>query len=218
MDRLRIVIAEDHAIVREGTREILEHDPSLVVVGEAADGPTAMTLVAELQPDVILLDLGLPILNGIEVTRRLRASPPAPRILILSAYDDDDYLMAAMSAGADGYLLKTAHAKDVIAALHTVVSGEVVLDRDLAQRVLAMARRAAPSSGLLTRRELEVLRLAATGLRTKEIASGVGLSQRTVEAHLTSIYTKLGVSNRTEAIRRASARGWLSDPGDPFLP
>jgi len=210
---ITVLIAEDHAVVREGTREILENDPTLVVVAEAADGPSVLELVAHHRPQVILLDLNLPILNGIEVTRRLRAAAREPRILILSAYDDEDYVLAALTAGADGYLLKTSHAADVVAALHAVVGGEVVLDGGVAPAVLSRARDGAPTSGPLTRRELDVLRLAARGARTKEIASSLDVSTRTVEAHLTSIYTKLGVSGRTEAILRANALGLVSTSG-----
>jgi len=210
---ITVLIAEDHAVVREGTREILENDPTLVVVAEAADGPSVLELVAHHRPQVILLDLNLPILNGIEVTRRLRAAAREPRILILSAYDDEDYVIAALTAGADGYLLKTSHAADVVAALHAVVGGEVVLDGGVAPAVLSRARDGTPTSGPLTRRELDVLRLAARGARTKEIASSLDVSTRTVEAHLTSIYTKLGVSGRTEAILRANAMGLVSARG-----
>lgn len=217
MERITILLAEDHAVVREGTREILEKDPTLAVVAEAEDGPSVLALAAELRPDVVLLDLNLPVLNGIEVTKRLCATPPAPRILILSAYDDEDYVMAALSAGASGYLLKTAHAREVVAALHAVVRGEVVLDASVAHRVLARARQEAPVTGLLTGRELEVLRLVAKGSRTKEIAADLSVSTRTVEAHLTSIFNKLGVSSRIEAVLRANSKGWLSVSGDPPL-
>lgn len=218
MEPITVMIAEDHAVVREGTRGILDGDPTLVVVAEAADGPSVLELAAEYRPQVILLDLNLPILNGIEVTRRLRARSPEPRILILSAYDDEDYVLAALSAGANGYLLKTSHASDVVAALHAVMSGELVLDGGVAATVLARARDAAPTTGLLTRRELDVLRQAARGARTKEIASSLNVSTRTVEAHLTSIYTKLGVSGRTEAILRANALGLVSTSGAGRLP
>lgn len=217
MERTSILLAEDHAVVREGTREILERDPAFVIVAEAEDGPSVLALAAELRPDLVLLDLHLPILNGIEVTRQLCASPPAPRILILSAYDDEDYVIAALSAGASGYLLKTAHAREVVAAIHAVARGEVVLDASVANRVLARARQEKPVTGLLTGRELEVLRLISRGSRTKEIAADLSVSTRTVEAHLTSIFNKLGVSSRTEAVIRANAKGWITIPGDHRL-
>jgi DNA-binding NarL/FixJ family response regulator len=214
MQRTAILLAEDHAVVREGTRQILERDPAFVIVAEAEDGPSVLALAAELRPDLILLDLNLPILNGIEVTRQLCASPPAPRILILSAYDDEDYVMAALTAGASGYLLKTAHASEVVAAIHAVARGEVVLDASVANRVLARARQEKSVTGLLTVRELEVLQLVSRGSRTKEIAADLSVSTRTVEAHLTSIFNKLGVSSRTEAVLRASSKGWITLPGD----
>jgi DNA-binding NarL/FixJ family response regulator len=214
MQRTAILLAEDHAVVREGTRQILERDPAFVIVAEAEDGPSVLALAAELRPDLILLDLNLPILNGIEVTRQLCASPPAPRILILSAYDDEDYVMAALTAGASGYLLKTAHATEVVAAIHAVARGEVVLDASVASRVLARARQEKSVTGLLTGRELEVLQLVSRGSRTKEIAADLSVSTRTVEAHLTSIFNKLGVSSRTEAVLRASSKGWITLPGD----
>ncbi len=217
VDSIRILIAEDHAVVREGTREILERDPSLAVVAEAEDGRTVLARCAEVRPDVVLLDLNLPVLNGIEVTRRLRLAAHRPRVLILSAYDDEDYVLAALSAGANGYLLKTAHATDVVAALHAVVRGEVVLDPTVATKVLARASGTERRGGPLSARELEVLRLAAKGARTREIAEALAVSPRTVEAHLTSVFNKLGVSTRTEAVARAGAEGWLTS-GDRTPP
>jgi|NGEPerStandDraft_6_1074524.scaffolds.fasta_scaffold109980_2 NarL family two-component system response regulator LiaR len=218
-ERLKVFLAEDHAVVREGTREMLERDPSLEVVGEAEDGPRTVSLVMELRPDVVLLDLGLPGLNGIEVTRRLQALVPPPHVLILSAYDDADYVVAASEAGATGYLLKTAHANAVIAAIHAVARGEVVLDPALARELVARASGGAPSRALLSHHELDILGLAARGLRTREIADQIGVSGRTVEAHFTNIFNKLGVTSRTEAIVRAAARGWLTlqDEGSPQL-
>ncbi len=117
MMQLRVVLGEDHAVVREGTRQILEQDPDITVVGEAADGAAVVALAARLFPDIVLLDLSMPVMNGVEATRRVRAQERPPRVLILSAYDDEDYVVAAIDAGASGYLLKTAHAADVIAAI-----------------------------------------------------------------------------------------------------
>ncbi len=205
---LRVLLAEDHAVVREGTRQMLERDQDIVVVGEAADGVEVVALAASRSPDVILLDLSMPRMNGIEATRRIRAAQPATQVLILSAYDDEDYVVAAIEAGAAGYLLKTAHASEVIAAIRTVAGGHVVLDPKIARHVIG--RRADPGDAEQpTPREVEILRLAAHGLRTRDIAEELGVSTRTVEAHFTGIFNRLGVGSRTEAIVRAASRGWI---------
>lgn len=207
MRLVRVLLAEDHAVVREGTRQILEGDASLDVVGEAADGAEVVALASRLRPDVVLLDLHMPILNGIEATRRIVAQAPDARTLILSAYDDEDYVSAALDAGASGYLLKSAHGREVLAAIHAVAQGQVVMDARLARR--AFQRHEAPAADQPTARELEVLRLAARGLRTRDIAAELGTSPRTVEAHFTSIFNRFGVTTRVEAVMHANARHWL---------
>jgi DNA-binding NarL/FixJ family response regulator len=211
-NRVRLLLAEDHALVREGTREILERDERLSVIGEADDGPTAVALAAELRPDIVLVDLDLPILNGIEVIRRIRAMPEGPVAIVLSAYDDEDYVMAALSAGATGYLLKTAHADELIASIHAAARGETVLQGSVGRALLTRVRPASGEHHVLSDRELEVLRLAANGAHTKEIAARMSVSARTVEGHLTAIFNKLGVSSRIEAIMFATARGWVNVP------
>ncbi len=208
MMQLRVVLGEDHAVVREGTREILEQAPDITVVGEAADGAEVVALAARLCPDIVLLDLSLPVINGVEATRRIRAVPNAPKVLILTAYDDEYYVVAAIEAGAGGYLLKTAHAGDVITAIRAVARGEVVLDPSVARHLVDRATDG-PRNERLTSRELAILRLAARGRRTKDIATALSLSVRTVEAHFTSIFNKLAVSTRTEAIVVAASRGWV---------
>ncbi|HET9755283.1 MAG TPA: response regulator transcription factor [Candidatus Limnocylindrales bacterium] len=218
MDRVTVLLAEDHAVVREGTREMLERDPLISVVGEAEDGAAAVALAADLSPDVVLLDLGLPVLNGIEAARRIRALPRPPRVLILSAYDDNDYVTAAVEAGASGYLLKTSHMRDVVAAIRSVALGEVVLHPAVAARLLMRSRARDQAPEMLTDRELQVLRHAARGARNKEIAHLLSVSTRTVEAHFTSVFNKLGVTSRTEAILQAVARGWLALDRERELP
>lgn len=216
MPPLRVLLAEDHAVVREGTRQILERDPEIVVVGEAADGAEVVALAARLAPDVVLLDLSLPVMNGIEATRLIRSVEPAPRVLILSAYDDEDYVVAAVEAGANGYLLKSAHASDVIAAIRAVASGQIVLHPGVARHLMARGTDNAARE-VLTDREIAVLRSAARGNRTKDIATELSVSTRTVEAYFTNIFNKLGVMTRTEAIVHAASRGWVSLERDPRI-
>lgn len=211
MRTVRVLLAEDHAVVREGTRQIVEADAAIAVVGEAADGEQVVALAARLRPDVVLLDLHMPVLNGIEATRQIVGETPDAKTLILSAYDDDDYVAAALDAGASGYLLKSANGHEVIAAIHAVAQGQVVMDARLARR--ALRRRESPDVNEPTSRELEVLRLAARGLRTKDIAAELGTSPRTVEAHFTSIFNRFGVTTRTEAVLHAAARRWIHVEG-----
>lgn len=212
MRTVRVLLAEDHAVVREGTRQIVEADPAIEVVGEASDGAEVVALASRLRPDVVLLDLHMPVLNGIEAARRIVADAPDARILVLSAYDDEDYVSAALDAGASGYLLKSAHGHEVVAAIHAVAEGQVVMDARLARR--ALRRRDSRAVDVPTARELEVLRLAARGLRTKDIAAELGTSPRTIEAHFTSIFNRFGVTTRTEAVMHAAARRWIRHEGE----
>jgi DNA-binding NarL/FixJ family response regulator len=216
MTSLRVLLAEDHAVVREGTRTLLEQSPDIEVVGEAPDGAAVVEMAVRLAPDVVLMDLGMPGMNGIEATRRI-AGPgtSGPHVLILSAYDDEDYVMAALEAGASGYLLKSAHAGEVVAAIRAVATGQLVLDPGVARHVVG--RRPGVSREELTPRELDVLRLAATGGRTRDIAEQLCVSGRTVEATFTNVFNKLGVMTRAEAIVYAASRGWIRLDREPRL-
>ena len=209
-----MLIADDHAIVREGTRKILERDPLIETVGEAEDGRQAVELAARLRPDIVLLDLRLPLIGGIEAIGQIREVSPATKVLVLSAYDEDDYVFAALEAGAGGYLLKTAHGSEVIDAIHSVSRGDVVLHPDIAAKLVrargAARNRQQDSVDLLSEREAEILGLAAKGLHNKDIARELALSIRTVEGHLSHVFAKIGVSSRTEAILFALSHHWFT--------
>lgn len=190
--------------MRLGTRHMLEKEIDLRVVGEAEDGLEALDLIKRLQPDVAVLDVRMPRLNGIEVLRQVKGCCPDARTLMLSAYDDDDYVLAAMEAGATGYMLKTANARQLVEAVRVVSQGETVLHPAIAAKVARLWARqgARPEHSMvdLTAREMEVLVLAAKGHRNRSIADILNISSRTVEGHFKSIFDKLGLSSRVEAV------------------
>jgi DNA-binding NarL/FixJ family response regulator len=211
MEPIRIVLAEDHSLMREGTRRILEQYPDLTVVGEAEDGKQALELVERLQPDVAILDIRMPKLNGIEVVRHMKKCCANTKALMLTAYDDDDYILALMEAGASGYLLKTAQARELIESVRSVHSGEPVLHPAIAAKIARLWAHGRISGKhepveQLSPRELEVLELAAKGLRNKAIADRLSISVRTVEGHFNNIFVKLDVSSRIEAVLYAVSR------------
>jgi DNA-binding NarL/FixJ family response regulator len=217
MQKIRILIADDHTLVREGTRERLEREEDFEVVGEAADGEEAVELARQLKPNVAIIDIAMPNLNGIEATKQIKANQPATSILVLSAYDNDQYIYAVLEAGASGYLLKNVRGAQLVDAIRDVSAGEVVLDPHVARKVVqwfsTMSHGKSVVEGLpdhVSERELEVLKLAAKGMSNKEIASELALSVRTVQSHLGNIFDKLGVSSRTEAVLRALNEGWIS--------
>ncbi len=208
---ISVLLADDHALVREGTRQMLERHAEITVVGEAVDGETAIEMVRDLRPDVLVLDMSMPVANGVEVTTVVRSAPDPPQVLILSAYDDGDYASAALRAGASGYLLKTAGGEDLYAAILAVARGEVVLHPTIAARVLESHPGHEHDHVMtLSERELEVLSHASRGLRTADIADELSVSSRTVESHFTSIFNKLGVANRTAAVLHAASQGWIA--------
>jgi len=212
--RIRVVIAEDHPLFRQGTRRILERQADIAVVGEAEDGAGAAEFGARLRPDVMLLDIRMPGLSGVEVTRQVHAQAPSTAILILSAYDDDHYVRALLEAGASGYLLKTVRASDLVDAVRRVAAGEMVLDPAIARKLPRLLTRPQPPQGRLTGKELDVLRLVCRGLKNKEIALELAMSVRTVEGHLEAIFNKLGLRSRTEVALYASSRGWFREDGE----
>ncbi len=216
METIRILIADDHAFVREGTRRILEQEPDLEVVAEAGDGEETVKLACDLKPDVALVDVAMPRIDGIEATRRIKALCPAVAVLVLSAYDDDQFVFGLLEAGAAGYLLKSVRGQEIVNAIRAVHAGESVLHPSVARKVL---NRFAGVSGkpldrksldLLTEREMEVLKMVTKGLSNKDIAEGLCLSVRTVQGHLANIFNKLRVSSRTEAVVHALKEGWVT--------
>jgi len=214
--KIKILIADDHAVVREGTRQILEQEPDLDVVAEAGDGEEAVRLAGTFKPDVAIIDIAMPKLDGIEATRQIKILYPTIVVLILSAYDDDQFVFSLLEAGAAGYLLKSVRGRELIDAVRAVSAGESVLHPSIARKVL---NRFVPVSGkpreqksleVLTEREMEVIRLATRGLSNQDIANELCLSLRTVQAHLGHIFNKLQVSSRTEAVVRALKEGWIT--------
>jgi DNA-binding NarL/FixJ family response regulator len=215
MHEIRVMLVEDHVLVREGTRELLERAEDIVVVAEAGDGEQAIALAGQHDPDVVLMDIALPKVDGLEATRQIKAHNPGIAVLVLTAYDDDQYVFAVLEAGAAGYLLKDVGAEDLIKAIRAVNAGESVLHTAVARKVTNyFARRAAGTSTEdvveLTDREMEVLRLAAQGNRNRDIADMLTISIRTVQVHMGNIFSKLGVASRTEAVLYALRKGWLS--------
>lgn len=215
MEPIELFLAEDHTVVREGLRKILEQQPDLRVVGEAHRGDDALEAIARLRPNVALLDFRLPGLSGVEVTTRVVAAWPEVKVVILSAYDDVDYVVAALQAGVAGYLLKTVRSEDLVAAVRAVHAGEAVLQPAVAQKLAQYWQRrgAGDADVRLTPRELEVLRLLARGLPNKLIARRLGIRLHTVEGHLANLFAKLGVTSRTEAALYAVHHGLLSLEG-----
>ncbi|MGZ4337232.1 MAG: response regulator [Gaiellaceae bacterium] len=211
----RVIIADDHPMFRAGVRERLEKlDSGIDVVGEASDGQEAYELCGRLRPDVVLLDIAMPRLNGIEATRKIKAEWPEIGILVLTLYDDEQYIYALIDAGAAGYLLKTADGSELADAVHRIRQGEAVLSPAVTQKVLSRIAHGGrpaelPEPSPLSERECEVLRLAARGASNKLIAHELQVSVRTVHAHMRHIFNKLGVASRTEAVMLGVRRGWL---------
>lgn len=211
---IRLVLADDHAMVRKGIREFLEQDPSIRVVGEANDGDEALALIVREQPDMALFDIQMPRMNGLQATQRVKQEWPNLRVLIVTAYDDDPYIFAALRSGANGYLLKTASSDELIRAVHAIAEGETALSPAIARKLVQQAaggdKEQGPTMESLTERELDVLRLAGRGMGNKQIGATLVISDRTVQGHLANIYSKLHVSTRTEAVLYAVREKWIT--------
>ncbi|MGH2657988.1 MAG: response regulator [Actinomycetota bacterium] len=209
---IRILIADDHPVVRDGLTAMLATQDDFDVVGEASDGAEAVALVGRHEPDVVLMDLRMPELDGVSATARILERPHAPRILVLTTYDTDADILRALDVGATGYLLKDAPREDLFRAIRGAARGEAVLSPAVASRVMEKMR--GPAEEMLTTREIEVLDLVAHGRANREIARDLYLSEATVKTHLLHIFAKLGVDDRTAAVTVAMERGVLRRPGD----
>ena len=217
MKKIRAIIADDHVIFREGTKKLIEQDEDIEVIGEASDGEEAVELVTRLHPQIALIDIAMPKVNGIEATRIIKAHHPETAVLILSTYDNDQYIFALLEAGAAGYLLKNVSGSDLVSAVHAVCAGEAVLHPIIARKVFNRfvtteqePNKTATLPQNLSEREMEILRLAAKGMSNQNIANELFLSRRTVQAHLASIFRKMDVGSRTEAILQALRKGWIA--------
>ncbi len=206
--KIRVLLADDHAITREGTRRLLEADPDFVVVAEAADGEETVRLAQALRPDIVVLDISMPGLNGIQVGEILRETVPESRIVVLTGYDDNEqYARALLRLGVSGYLSKTSSSRELASALRSVYSSRLYFQPSIASLLNASL---APPADEPTPRELEVLGLAAQGKRNRDIARQLHTSERTVQFHLANLFGKLQVGSRTEMVYRARQKGWIS--------
>ena len=203
MGAIKVLLAEDHLITRQGMCRLLGDDSGLTVIGEAGDGEEAVQMAAEMHPDVVIMDIAMPKLNGIEATRQIKLICPDIAVLILSAYADDEYVFGLVEAGAAGYLLKTASGDELT---HAIIARKILNRLSLSGKI----QRAAKPSERLSDREMDIIKLAARGISNKDIAKELHLSWRTVEGNLRNIFIKLGVGSRTEAVIQAMRRGWLT--------
>jgi NarL family two-component system response regulator YdfI len=210
-DLIRILVADDHLIIRQGLRLILETENDFELVGEAADGAEALRLCAETKPEVVLMDLRMPGMDGLTAIERLQVEQPGIAVVILTTFNEDDLMMRGLRAGAKGYLLKDTDRETLFNTIRAAQRGETLLKPEVIARILSKASESNKSGATtdLTERELEVLQAVAQGERSKEIAIRLGISERTVKAHLASIYNRLGVDNRAAAIAVAAQKGLL---------
>ncbi|MEY9892283.1 DNA-binding NarL/FixJ family response regulator [Catenulispora sp. MAP5-51] len=213
MTAIRLLIVDDHPIVRDGLRGVFDGEEGFEVAGEASDGAQALERAAELGPDVVLMDLRMPAMGGVEAIRRLRADRPDIRVLVLTTYDTESDVLPAIEAGATGYLLKDAPREDLIRAVRAAAEGQPVLAPTVAQRLMTRVQAPpaapVPAGEALTDRELEVLRLVASGTTNRETARTLFISEATVKTHLLHAYAKLGVRDRAAAVSEAYKRGLL---------
>jgi DNA-binding NarL/FixJ family response regulator len=214
LDRVRILIADDHELVRQGLKAVLEIEDGIEIVGEASSGRMAIDKALELNPDVILLDLRLPDIDGVEVCAQIKQAKPDVKVVILTTFDEAEDIQGAMRAGASSYILKDIAPSDLVQALDAINKGKTVLDPGVADKLLkpVMSRKAVLYTEILSDRELEVLELMAEGMKNKEIAERLWISQTTVKTHVSHILQKLGQSDRTQAILRGIRLGLVEAP------
>ena len=212
-DKIRVLVADDHPMLREGLVAVLSTQPDFEVVGEASDGSETVRLAETVRPDVILLDLEMPKLDGVAALEGLRDAGSTARAIVFTAYDTDERILGALRAGARGYLLKGASRKEIFDAVRTVHAGGSLLEPGVTTRLLDHVREEREPQEPLTPRELEVLLLISEGLHNSEIAGRLFVTERTVKFHVSSILAKLGADNRTEAVALAARRGLIRMPG-----
>jgi DNA-binding NarL/FixJ family response regulator len=208
MSKIRLVIVDDHPVVRDGLRGMLENQPDFEVVGEASNGEEAVQMASSFNPEVMLMDLRMPVMDGVTALREIKVSNPTVQVLVLTTYDSDADILPAIEAGAMGYLLKDTSREDLYSAIRATARGESVLSPGVAARLIGQMR--APAEEKLSSREVEVLQLVADGASNREIANRLHISQATVKSHLIHVFDKLGVSDRTAAVTVALRRGILS--------
>ena len=211
MNIIKVLIADDHALFREGTRNLIDQEKDMKVIGEASDGEKAVKLVTELKPHVILMDIAMPVVNGIEATKQIKARFPKTAVLILTAYDNDQYIVALLEAGAAGYLLKDVSGRNLVNAIRAVFAGHPSIARKVFNHFGTTSRQPEETSEIaeLSEREMEILQLAARGMSNQDIATHLYLSRRTIQSHLANIFRKMDVGSRTEAVLQALRKGWL---------
>jgi DNA-binding NarL/FixJ family response regulator len=223
---IRVVLADDHTLFREGLRALFASEGDIDVVGEARDGEEAVRQAGELRPDVVVMDILMPTLNGLEATRRIREAMPEVKVLVLSMYDDEEHILRLLAAGASGFMLKRATSDQLVRSLRDVVAGGMVLDPSVAAKLVqdyvrrVQVQPEPPPSGDLTPREREVLRLVAEGHSNQAIAEQLGVSRKTVDVHRTNLMRKLDLHDVTEVVKYALRHGIISldDPGLPRAP
>lgn len=218
MEALKVLIADDHPVFRDGIRKLFEEGGNIKVVGQAGDGEEAVRLAIELKPDLVVMDIIMPKLSGIDATKQIKTALPDTAVLLMSGYSYESYILAALRAGATGFLSKGARSNELLNAVESIRNGEPVLDQSIAYKILTRMVSTSDSVAKPTReelrtRELEVLKLAAKGMTNKAIAEKLYLSERTIQTHFANIFRKLNVGSRTEAVLRALKEGWLS-PND----